>query len=384
MAKSVLFLLHGVGDHDAKWADKDTEGGPTLALRRAWRRYSHFQRTKQELEEFVEFVPILYNDVFDTILEGWSDLPAKAYSLGGSAPNGACQAALEACEEAGNDKNKLIRYGGDVVLYKAFRLFAQRVQMKVIDAMTEIIAPRIAAVGEGRVRFFVMAHSLGTTVAHDALHHLASEDWLKAEPEADARADWEEKARRYRGFLGAGQPFRPPALVFDAVFMVSNTSRLLYTTDRDPYSSWVVPYDGTLGNCGHYFNFDHVLDPISKFGRFRMPDAWKAKGAGTDIINLEHLHAVNLHAYDHYLNHPRVHLQVLSQLVPSFEPTGEDLVQRRTFPKLGTDFGGRDPAELARMLETLVAKAVPDGTADDLRRWLEVYRELLKVTGAEP
>lgn len=380
MGKSVLFLIHGVGDHDAKWADNETEGGPALALRRAWRKYSHYERTKQELEEFVEFVPILYNDVFDSILDGWSDLAGEAAALGGAVPDEMCQVAMDACEEAGNDKNKLIRYGGDVVLYKGFRLFAQRVQMKVIRRMAEVIAERTSAGGDQRDAFFVMAHSLGTTVAHDSLHHLATEDWLKWEPETEARSDWERESRLYRGLLGSGKTFQPPAFRFNAVFMLSNTSNLLHTAAEEPYSSAVVPN----GYCRNYLNFDHMLDPISKVGRFVMPAAWMTTGRVVDISDLNHLHAVNFHAFDHYLAHPRVHIKVFMQLVEGFRPTGEDLAKRAGYPRFGSDFGGRDPAVLVGELGKLVPKAIPEEPQAQLKLWLEVYRELLKLTGNDP
>ena len=74
MAKNVLFMIHGMGEHMPGWSTK--ENGPIPTLCKVANDYSGF--TDQEpLEREIEFVEISYDDIFSGISSKWADLSAS-------------------------------------------------------------------------------------------------------------------------------------------------------------------------------------------------------------------------------------------------------------------------------------------------------------------
>jgi hypothetical protein len=377
MAKNVLFLIHGVGKQGEDWATQ--KDGAVLALQKVSEQYPFFKG--ENLNDIIDLVPIRYDDIFDRILGHWANLAEGIKAKAGAVGPDAVKTALELLSEADNDKNFFLTHGGDVILYRGFKLFAQRVQLRVISKIVETIAQKNRDSSSTSVRFNVLAHSLGTTVAHDALHLLGTENWLKQgyqfnedKTVADSEKEtFDSSLESMRARKVRNHPFSPEEFRFDSVFMVSNTSPLLYTTQESPYQSIVRP--GTDGHdssyCRYYYNVDHTFDPISKVKRFQVPSEWTNFEGALKIENLNHFHAKNIHALSHYLLHPKLHLHILTRLVNGFTPGDQEMAVLKNFPRFGGEFEAMETR-----LEGVLQKAKQ---ARSFEQFLAVLKEMLAI-----
>lgn len=336
MAKNVVFVLHGIGQYTTGWIDKESCAVP--ALKEAAEQYAFFEG--RSLDSFVEFVPILYDDVFERVLEHWSDLGEGLQAAVPVMPRFA-KKVLGYLEAAGDERWEL-NTGADVALYWGFRLFQQRVVLRVLAQMSA----KIAATIHERPEYHVLAHSLGTAVAHDSLHHLGTETWLATLRDAsfddpDGAAAQEEREVYLDSHARFSQlrsnPFNPGNFKFSSVTMLSNVSSLIHPS-ANPYHSIVRP--GTASDRGaytaNYLNVNHRYDPISVVGNFKMPAGWEMCG-GVDL-KLEHLadEAERVHDAAHYISHPAVHLRLLTQYVDLYSPTADDIAQVDAFASENT------------------------------------------------
>lgn len=328
MAKNIVFILHGIGEYDANWLQADSTA--VHQLREDAKKYGFFEG--RNLDTYVEFVPVLYDDVFRRILRHWRDLGESLSTAVPVMPDAAAK-ALDAIQKADDDQ-WVIQSAGDVVLYWGFRLFQQRVVLRVLAQITRKIADTIT-IGEQVPGYHILAHSLGSAVAHDALHHLGTEDWLGAlahAPFADSdgaegtqdRDAYLEGLERMKIELGIANPFHPSLFQFETVTMVSNVSGLIHPSEN-PYHSIVRPGSASAEGAytKAYINVNHKYDPISIAGRFKMPRAWEMQG-GVDLT-VDHVLDENIHSAAHYMAHPNVHLRLLQSYVDPFFATDNDV-----------------------------------------------------------
>jgi hypothetical protein len=337
MAKNIVFVLHGIGQYTEGWMSLESCAVPMLKA--VTKDYPFFEG--KSLDTFTDFTPILYDDVFDRILAHWTSL---AEGLRGAIPimPAFADKVIGFMEEAGDDKWTL-KSGADVALYWGFRLFQQRVVLRVLAQICSKVAATIAA-SDQVPHYHILAHSMGTAVAHDALHHLGTESWLSALRDAtfdDADADHAEGDRsaflanleRLKDATRKHEPFSPTNFAFQSITMLSNVSGLIHGAES-PYHSIVRP--GTPGDEGavtnNYLNVNHQFDPVSIIGDFRMPEGWSLSGGGFDIL-VDHLvgEPDQLHDAAHYVRHPDVHLRLLSQYVDQYFPTTNDIKQIASF-----------------------------------------------------
>ena len=140
---------------------------------------------------------------------------------------------------------------------------------------------------------FVVAHSLGTAVAADALALLGTTPFNGS-----------------NAFLAGREKFKH-------VFTLANVSRLL-EDDVDPYTSVLHPdsamFTPTPANpppayCARFTSFRHVLDPFCWLLPFE-PPSWGSDF--TNVNDLTHLRAINVHGFEHYLDNPRVHIPIIN------------------------------------------------------------------------
>lgn len=371
MARNIVFLIHGVGQHSPDWTD--VAGGPAHALRAAAKNYAYF--STRALDEAVEFVPIRYDDIFDRILSGWAESGRKLREIGGAfSPMVDSGLMFLGKADAGSPA---IAVGGDVPLYKGFRLFRHRVLMRVIAEMASTIATR-TQVGAGTPpRFHVIAHSLGTTVAHDAIHSLGTENWPEESSAAERDPDGVRRDKDSFDSAKASGVFRNGAFRLDSLFQVSNTSVLLHTTATSPLQSIVRPgqYIQT------FFNVDHAFDPISKVRPFAIPGEW---GAMARQISVRHLYEANIHGFAHYLRHPQVHVSIFRQLCPDFKLTAGEKSTASQFQDISPALLQKGADRLNRELQVLVekGKASVQDEVQEVRRWVELYREFLQMAQA--
>lgn len=334
VTKNIVFVLHGIGQYTDGWIDMESCAVP--ALKKAAKSYSFFEN--RSLDSFVEFVPILYDDVFERIMQHWADLGEGLSSSVPLMPKFA-KKVVDLMKQAGDDKWTL-KTGADVALYWGFRLFQQRVVLRVLAQISTRVADTIGA-GPVMPEYHVLAHSMGTAVAHDALHHLGTESWLaqlkKAEfSDADADAAKADRAEYLDGHGRFAQlrdnPFNPRTFKFSSITMLSNVSGLIHPS-ASPYESIVRPGSATDHNAyaTNYFNVNHKFDPISLIGNFEMPAGWEFAN-GFDL-ELDHLvgNVEQIHDAAHYISHPNVHLRLLTQYVDSYSPTADDVSQVEAF-----------------------------------------------------
>ena len=339
MAKNIVFVLHGIGQYTDGWMSLESCAVPPLKA--AAKRYPFFEG--KSLDTFVEFVPILYDDVFEKIQKHWADLAKDLKAAIPVLPRFADK--LFTYMEKGTEDTFALNNGADVALYWGFRLFQQRVVLRVLAQIASKIAATIAATDQVP-HYHILAHSMGTAVAHDALHHLGTEAWLtalKTAPLDDAdgerakvdRAQYLGELDRVKDATSKQSPFDPANFAFQSITMLSNVSGLIHGAES-PYHSIVRP--GTPGDNGafvsNYVNVNHKFDPISIIGNFKMPGGWAIGGGGVDVV-LEHLAGdpEQLHDAAHYVRHPAVHLRLLAQYVDPYAPSADDVKQVAKFAK---------------------------------------------------
>lgn len=336
MAKNIVFVLHGVGEYSEDWLQADSTAAHQL--REDAKQYGFFEG--KNLDTYVEFVPILYDDVFLRVLNHWSDL---GDALGSAIPvmPKAADKVVKYLKKSDEDK-WAIQFAGDVVLYWGFRLYQQRVVLRVLSQITKKVADTIAS--SDRVPgYHILAHSLGTAVAHDALHHLGTEDWLGAldhapfdDPDGnDGAGDYAAYRDSLAGMkedLGIANPFHPSLFQFETVTMLSNVSGLIHPSEN-PYHSIVRPGSASAEGAftKNYLNVNHKYDPISIAGNFKMPRSWEMQG-GIDIT-VDHVLDKEIHSADHYVAHPNVHLRLLQSYVDPYYASDEDVKAVKAFQK---------------------------------------------------
>lgn len=368
MAKNVIFFVHGVGRHAKDWSR--IKGGPIHTLVEVSKQYECFNGL--DLEKLVDMVEIRYDDIFDQHLQQWANL---ADTLKTSPANIASfNRVVDLLASVDDDNNLFAQYGGDVILYTAFDLIARRVRLRVNSIISNKITSSLKAAKDKpgpNPEFCIVGHSLGTTIVHDCLQQLASNNWLPA-GELDI-GDVSMTAGQKQNLHAlmqdpANNPYAPGNFIWDSVFMVSNTSRLLHRTEKTPYSSLVQP-----GKTLRYFiNVDHELDPVSKVKRFRIPTDWNRSRAFN--ITVDHIHQANVHAYAHYLKRPAVHRPLFRTMVPQFGNSCNDqaIQLEKDFPKYAGDF---DVADKRAALRKKLNKLKADFTTESIAR----YRELIKT-----
>jgi hypothetical protein len=367
MAKTTVFLVHGVGKQTKGWSTK--KDGPVAALTTAAKRYACFK--DRPLTDQINFVEIRYDDIFDGVLEGWSDLAAQLEADAGGLLTGGSLQVLDDLKEG--DENTFAQYGGDVLLYRFFPVYTKAVLLRVMAQITAEVAKGDA------VDYGLVAHSLGTTVAHDALHILAEGTWqgtsLMAEDDDLEKAGitGEQTAIDKVFALDRDNPFAPGSSRFRwfSIMMIANTSPLLHVTRKDPYSSNVrCGVHNDTGSISHlFYDVDHRLDPICWVKPFTKSEThWTVDPVE---VTLDHIYDYNVHGFAHYLMHPAVHGPLFRDLAPdwTFACTDKAKELSGAFPRIGNKI--KSDAESA--LASLTRKAQAESSVGTL---LAIYRTL--------
>lgn len=366
---NVLFLVHGIGEHRGGWSQI-----PKTSLREAAKLYDCFPDTPDPLEDQIQFVEIRYDDIFDLILSRFQGLTEQFRKV---------DPAL--VPDLLNRINSILsqpdsvaaRYAGDVLLYQ-FKLVSATVLLRVMRTITESVA-RIGRVHEGQpIKYGILGHSMGTTVVHDALQLLATQPMMTTEAIlADLRQSIPELADVYVQNFG-NNPFSDVNFQFDAVYQISNTSRLLHTTDLGPYESLVRPFnvDNARAVCRSFYNVDHQWDPVSKVKPFRLADAWGGHTDGAVQVEVDHVYQQNIHALDHYLLNPKVHAAIFFQMAPAFKlqhlREAQARVDTGAFKRWGPGF---EPDTVKQALQNKLEARAQDALGSDK---VEKLQEILK------
>ena len=161
MARHVLVLLHGMGTHGSDWADDAKD-----SLEGLYQNYGVLGRF--DFEERFRCEAITYGNVFEQIVTNWATMSGEILASGQLGSAGEVRSLVDWLENAGEtDDNFLWTHVADVALYRFFPLVRQRVKAQVANRIFAILQE---AIDDGDSDWSVIAHSLGTAVAHDTLH----------------------------------------------------------------------------------------------------------------------------------------------------------------------------------------------------------------------
>lgn len=346
MASHVLFVVHGIGQHGTDWAED--AGGPIATLTEASRQYAYFGTTG--LAARVEMVPVHYDEMFSQVIAAWQQ---NASAIDEFDTAGHVKTALGWLADASEDKFWWSHIA-DAVMYKFSPPYRQLVRSHVIAQLAVRIEQEVK--DTGRATCSVLAHSLGTAVAHDCLHYLGSTRWGKRT-----------------------SPLHPRHWRFQHVFMVANTSRLLESRDAgmaQAYTSIVRPgpVEDPASYCGTYWNFRHEFDPIAIPRRFD-PAGWR----NYTLEVVSHYHQTNIHGLSHYLEHPKVHVPILRKVVRSSAVTDAEFhhaVNPDQFPQFTVADVDQAKAHLLELAAQKLAVGENPTSEEFVRMLVTVYHLL--------
>lgn len=318
-----VFLVHGMGHHEKGWSKTVTDllgklygGYPTL--------------NKKPLADRIRFHEISYDDIFRDLANNWAEKGAALRKLLAPADS---PLLTNLFDELGNaaktDSNFIWSHAADVALYR----LAGEVRMAARATVAKQFADAIDAdlsEFKGECRFSVVAHSLGTAVAHDSMHALM--------------AGVEQ--------VPGGKSYAPNRLKATLFMQVANVSRLLETAP-DVYHSLYRPgpSDGESNGANYFFNCRNVWDPFPVLRPFE-PVGWPP--AFFREISVRHVHDTNVHGFEHYLSHPAVH-------IPLFRAVTDDLASLR---------------KITRAEEEAALNAFPDKGLPDTEKLVSVLNKL--------
>lgn len=230
--KPVLVTIHGMGNHTADSFKKEVIDAANTALK----RYSNTKNEKFESHVIIE--PIAYDWIFEEIREQIVESSQSVLtflqinSLLDNVP-GLIPSIAEFESDLGDD-DFVNTHWLDVLLY--LTNLGERIRVYVARELVGIMARHPQS------KIYVLAHSLGTAVLHDALSKLYRSEF---DPN-DEVPDLSITDNKLHG-----------------IWMIANVSRILsqFSGMQEPYKSVVRPGEG---GCSIVFrNVQHELDPFT-------------------------------------------------------------------------------------------------------------------------
>ena len=316
MAKHYLFLVHGMGEFGPDWSK---ESQALLAnLHDTYR--AEYNKDRAEVDkwpafaELFEFKELNYNSFFEKLRDSWKAAGNAVGQQITKAKAGATKEESRRLDDVAKFTFGLLNkpagnefwatHALDVVLYRFCAAVAQQIH---VELATSILTTLKAAPAGETVRWSIIAHSLGTAVAHDTMHTLFSN------PEAGAKD-------------------KPRATL---IAMMANVSRLLEQKNPpvDVYKSQVFPNTDTVrGACDYYLNAWHQWDPIPRVRPFEPWATWpdadtRSHGRFLDR-DLSVVRSKEIHSLDHYLKDPRVHVPLFRRLTGNQEAFSPEIESR--------------------------------------------------------
>jgi hypothetical protein len=297
-----VFLVHGMGayvDPQGK-LDPAWHQGALEALSTAADEQEVLDLNGDRLASEVEFVPVHYDHIFHELARNWE---SNSETLGKFQQFAALADLFTGAGEL--KENFFWTHVADVMMYFASPI----VRRAVIESVKAQLLERLQ--DDTIAKWSVIAHSLGTAVAHDAV-----DDFIR-EYHVEKDQYW----------------YTPPQLLA----MISNVSRVLQRRNTSVYASHAAPH---ITGCKAFLTADHDYDPFTWPRPFRPSggvwDAARDPFAAFryfDPTGLNHVHlpedldpadlsssplrflrSNSPHDFSHYVANPRVHLPILAWL----------------------------------------------------------------------
>jgi hypothetical protein len=285
MSKHLIVFVHGMGEYTKGWSDHSWK-----ILKESAAGFAEMPK-KTDFDTKFQRVEVVYDHIFENYRGRWKEDSSQLISLlqqSGGTPPAILEKVVKVSAALGKD-NFFTTHLLDVVMYRYLSLVRHPVRVSVAQQ----IAKALVDAGAGNnadIKWSIIPHSLGTSVAHDTLHYMfaggqSEIDVLKAES------------------------FAPQCGLF-----VANVSRLLQDI-RDVYQSLTRPsLDKSLGIFQYYLNAKHIYDPFIRPKPFAPSSSWL--DSATSVKNPSRFQQIeinevldkNVHALEHYLQNPKVHI----------------------------------------------------------------------------
>lgn len=348
MNKHIVFFVHGVGDDAKGWSK-----GLRADFKALFDSYP-LPAGGQPFSEMFQTEEIFYNDLFDE----WRKRVAKEAGdalrmLGDGGLSGSAVTRLLDAGTAAGGSGFLRTHAFDALQYRYLRLVSESIR----SAVEFQIMARLNETDFGTpVRWSVVAHSLGTSVVHDALHEMF-----------DPGPGTEQSSL-----------FQPYAVV-----MLANVSRLLSNPDVlgdgvNAYSSFVRPdREPERGACRYYLSCANRFDPIALAGDFEPPETWLGAQAKAQRrfrpLNFRSIpNNRQVHGFGEYLAHPGVHVP-LFRILAGDPDRITDAQEETAHQQYRAAHPLPDPDHLKRRaIEELGARAAQDDWFERLALWKDV------------
>ena len=271
MAKHVIFIVHGVGDHKQGWSQSSV-----AELRGNYKKF----RIHGSFADRFHIKEIHYGQAF---VDYWNKHDEIAKALGQLKSPSTAFAAATLSLAKNVPKDELRSHVGDVFLY-ATTLFNEPVTLDV-DIKIEKELRRL-----GFPNYSIIAHSLGSRVVHDTLQRSFT----------DGDGSYVLRAK-------------PTVLM-----MVSNVTRLSSFNSgelRLDNNLIVFPSDKSrVGACQHYVNANHPLDAIAVVRKYR-PQFSSDPNYHEPDIEASDFTSKEIHSLHHYCAHPAVAAAFFNQAI---------------------------------------------------------------------
>lgn len=355
MAKHLLFLLHGMGEHPEGWSCGPE--GIQRSLLDSAQLYPYFRDHGRSLEEYVTPVELSYDGVF----ERWRRATAEDTSaVAAQAPAGWPRERLQQLGSLlrGMNPGFGVTHVLDVILWRLLPPVHNEVLADLrlqIERALETHQP---------TRVSMLAHSLGTSVAHDVLASMAGDLTPSTNP---------------RHIDNAYQ--------FANYFTVANVSRILQTSPK-VLCSVVRPGIKSLRRyyVRKFWNFSHRLDPFPMVKPFAPLPEWT--NDSYQQVWVDHFLHPNVHGFKHYLVHPRVHSTIINALFRSAPIPDGDVVRvlDNEFRQKQAEFLASMPArpgrmpELQALADRLLMLQDPDEESG-IRNFIDLVSDYFTVLG---
>jgi pimeloyl-ACP methyl ester carboxylesterase len=278
----VILLVHGMGVHGSDWA-KDAIAGLTKAAK----TYQLDGKLGATIKKgAVAIKTVEYDSQFTQILGRWGN-DSRTLADYIAANSLAVPANLISwLNNADNTENNFLwSHVIDVILYRFFSEITTSVRVHVMQQIAQ--AWKDALDIDSTARVTIVAHSLGTSVAHDSLALLST-----------------KPPQGCDGFLAGDRRLA-------GIFMVANVSRELETLPQ-VYDSTIAPPSvrGSNAYTAELFNVHHELDP------FTAPRPFKPAWGGNDYsdITTTAIREFNTHSFERYIDDPRFHVPLLRSI----------------------------------------------------------------------
>lgn len=270
-----ILLVHGMGKPSVAMFD-----GWKAALKRIYEEYSP---EGQSFEDQFDCVPINYDGAFEERRTAWAEQVDEILQNAAGAPGVPAKEDLESLTE----DNFFTTHILDVLLYRFVPPVAEDVRARVVSALLKAVDETPSG-----TKVSVLAHSLGTSVLHDAVNAMYET------PRAD------------------GTVLSPVDFRFHAICMLANVSRTLETR-WDVYKPRIRP--GIANDASHaadyFLSASHRWDPLVALRRYSPMESWPdpaTRLAGrAALLSPGLLQRWNVHDFSHYLDDPFVHIPML-------------------------------------------------------------------------